>query len=1014
MTKQFLTKTRWLVTIILLLSLNIGQMRASNWTGTSTTKAPAGTYKAMVSGEVVVAGDTVIIAGGTSAMSLTQNSNNRGVTTVSVSSSTITLTNNTSVQAMDVKVSNTSGRWLLHTADGYLYAPNYTGSSSGNYLRTETTNKDGSGGDWSISYNEVKANGNNRSNMRLNGSLISCYSSGQTAITVYKKAHSVTYKANGGSTTCSDATLYKSNATVTVCATTPTQSGFTFTGWTANVDLVNASTSATITAGTLIAGGTTVKMPAKHLVFTAQWESAASCSANPSVGTASLNGAFSSTQVGVTVTGLDIDGNGGSSCTWTDGGFVWSSSVATPTLVEATGAAAANCTKVQYANGSTNSSATSFSSTLNGTFSVGATYYYRAYGKNNYASGTYQYGAVQTFTPRSITLSNSGTADGGTFSANYTQANSGMTVTLTATPTNSHYTFSSWTVTNNSTSATITVTNNQFTMPDANVTVSATFNEAAHATVTFKNNGGGGITGYTNIHYYQGDHPSAPTLTDGTDHDACDATSNKHYGWTKDTWSGPIDTEAHMTGSPGNHTVYLKGAELPAIAAGDLGTTITYNAIWAQGSGSTNTISIDGTGLQNVVKNQTSGYGSFDFSVGGYTFHVSAATKCTDSGTANKWFQLKKNNDYIQIPTLPGKITNISSSAIRTATSANVSTGVYFNSSATTSQAIASETLSSATSFSLDVTGNNTSGYLLVGAATCINQLSVTYSTASYSNFLTTCCEHIVPAPEVEGTSTKNTITLSWTNVTGANGYTVTCSGGTPGEVTSSGTSRTCEITGLSPNTAYTWTVVATYDSPYCQATAANGSTTTKQVYTVSYNKNGGTIANLPSGGSYAAGETVTVAAKPDGDVSKGGYEFTGWNTAATPSGSSTHYDADGTATFTMPASTVTLYAEWTPKKYYYVDRMHGNGDGVHTKVIGGVTYDCYVGEAQHTTPNPADNSSGTNSCVTGHSRFIGWVISTSIGAQGQLLSGYTIIAGGIQTTAGVDGRIYYAVWAEE
>ena len=291
----------------------------------------------------------------------------------------------------------------------------------------------------------------------------------------------------------------------------------------------------------------------------------------------------------------------------------------------------------------------------------------------------------------------------------------------------------------------------------------------------------------------------------------------------------------------------------------------------------------------------------------------------------------------------------------------------------------------------------------------------------SYSDYMTTCCENIVPAPEVTGTSTKNSITLSWDNVTGANGYTVTCSGGTPGEVTSSGTSRTCEITGLSPNTAYTWTVVATYDSPYCQATAANGSTTTKQVYTVSYNKNGGTIANLPSGGSYAEGETVNVAAKPDGNVSKSGYEFTGWNTATTPSGSSTHYDADGTATFTMPASPVTLYAEWTAKKNYFVDRMHGNCDGEHTITIDGTVYNCYLREGQsYTVPDLSDNSTGSNTCVTGHSRFIGWVAagtdgkSGKIGAQGQLVDGYTVVQGGTTRTAINDGIIYYAVWAEE
>lgn len=239
----------------------------------------------MASGEAVVAGDTIIVVyeSGTKAMSTKQNSNNRGQVDVTISNTTpktITLNGSTTVQALTVAASANSG-WTLYTGVGYLYAPNYASGTS-NYLRTETSNKDGSGGNWTISYNSMTAAGNGtRRFIKYNtgSSIFSCYQSSSTAaINVYKKAHAVTYKANGGSTTCSDATLYKSNATVTVCSTTPTRSGYTFTGWSANVNLINASTSATITAGSLIDGGTTIKMPAKHVVFTAQWESAAPAS----------------------------------------------------------------------------------------------------------------------------------------------------------------------------------------------------------------------------------------------------------------------------------------------------------------------------------------------------------------------------------------------------------------------------------------------------------------------------------------------------------------------------------------------------------------------------------------------------------------------------------------------------------------------------------------------------------------------------------------------------------------
>ena len=99
----------------------------------------------------------------------------------------------------------------------------------------------------------------------------------------------------------------------------------------------------------------------------------------------------------------------------------------------------------------------------------------------NYKAGsstTYYLSAPTCCTKHTISI-----ADGiqhGTVSADLAEACEGTTVTLTADPADD-YRFASWSVN----SGAVTVTNNQFTMPDANVTVSANFEEDVYAvTVT--------------------------------------------------------------------------------------------------------------------------------------------------------------------------------------------------------------------------------------------------------------------------------------------------------------------------------------------------------------------------------------------------------------------------------------------------------------------------------------------------------------------------------------------------
>lgn len=88
------------------------------------------------------------------------------------------------------------------------------------------------------------------------------------------ETYTVTYNGNGGTGSVTDGNNYEFENEVTIKSNTSpgfTKAGYNFVGWKANVDIVNASTSATITAGTLIAAGTTFTMPSSNVVFTAQW-----------------------------------------------------------------------------------------------------------------------------------------------------------------------------------------------------------------------------------------------------------------------------------------------------------------------------------------------------------------------------------------------------------------------------------------------------------------------------------------------------------------------------------------------------------------------------------------------------------------------------------------------------------------------------------------------------------------------------------------------------------------------
>ena len=183
--------------------------------------------------------------------------------------------------------------------------------------------------------------------------------------------------------------------------------------------------------GRIIASGYNSSYVAVNCTIPLSVTITASCSENPSIGNASLNGSISLSSFPVQTTGWTV----GDNCAWSDFGFVWSTSVSTPTL-ESNGTASTNCTKIQKATSGTSTSTTH---SITGSFSAGTTYYVRGYGKNGYASGTYQYTSVLTITPRSITFNSNG---GSSVSTIY--VNSGTAASAPTAPTKTGYNFGGW------------------------------------------------------------------------------------------------------------------------------------------------------------------------------------------------------------------------------------------------------------------------------------------------------------------------------------------------------------------------------------------------------------------------------------------------------------------------------------------------------------------------------------------------------------------------------------------
>ena len=224
---------------------------------------------------------------------------------------------------------------------------------------------------------------------------------------------------------------------------------------------------------------------------------------------------------------------------------------------------------------------------------------------------------------------------GGTIGADPTSAAESATISLTANPEDA-YTFGSWSVyKTGDQSTTVTVENNQFTMPDYAVTVSATFTAKPTHTATFSVNGS-----TSSNTFYEGQTITFPS-------DPANISGKKFVGWYTSTYShastapSPLVTSATMGNS--DITYYAVFADVTgtteaswtetaigSISSSDIivisnGTYAMNNDGGTSSQPTVNSISVSGTSLSaapaNNLKWNVSGNAT-----DGYTFYPNGST----------------------------------------------------------------------------------------------------------------------------------------------------------------------------------------------------------------------------------------------------------------------------------------------------------------------------------------------------------------------------------------------------
>ncbi len=429
----------------------------------------------------------------------------------------------------------------------------------------------------------------------------------------------------------------------------------------------------------------------------------------------------------------------------------------------------------------------------------------------------------------SITLSGDGSTTGGYFNASGESAYAGATISLFADPADG-YQFSTWTVTKAG-GGTVSVSENTFTMPDDDVTISATFTPLTSYTIRFFNNGD--LISSQSV--YAGRTPNVPADPEG-----CDGYTFVGW-WTTELGTSNTASKAWVT-------------DFTVTSAKD------YYAIYSHTEGT----SSGGISTTNdVLTRETTGVtsGSSSYSNWSNKIGSSGAVYAGNSAGGNNAIQLRSNNSNSGIITTTsgGKATKVAVTWESNTQSGrtldiygknnaySAASDLYSNSTSTQGTKIGSIVYGTSTELTIS------SDYAYIGfrskdGALYLTNVTITWSTSggststTYYTSTTNCASACtaLETPAVTAVGSNGQIILTWADVADADHYTVAISKGAGyttecgsthsiGTISHSGTTNTCVITGLTNGLAYTTTVVANASSSTCDSEADSDTTTPQE-----------------------------------------------------------------------------------------------------------------------------------------------------------------------------------------
>lgn len=553
-----------------------------------------------------------------------------------------------------------------------------------------------------------------------------------------------------------------------------------------------------------------------------------------------------------------------------------------------------------------------------------------------------------SYPSRSITVS-AGT--GGSASANVSSATATESVTLTATP-STGYSFSKWTTTGG-TLANAYSSSTTLTMPNSNVTVTASFTINSYTlTTAVSPSGYGSVTAGGSMEYGA---TKSLTATAGT---------GRYFS----SWSKTAGTLSSTTSNP---TTFTMGAEAATVTA-NFGTN-NYTLTVSKGTGissvsgggskayaSSNAISATastGYTFKNWTSNNGGTFANANSASTNFTMPAGNVT-VTANATVNSYTLTVSKGTGISSVSGGGSKNYGSSNAI----SATVSTGYTFKNWTSNNGGSFANANSSSTNFTMPagnvtVTANATiNSYTLTtkvspsggGSVTAGGSLnynstkrltataSTGYSFSSWSKTAGTLSSTTSnPTTFTMGTSAA-TVTANFTHIQ----YTLTtASSPAAGGSTSGGGKKyyndSCSISATA-NTGYTFSKWTTTGGTLANANAASttltmpnaNATVTASFTHIQYTL---TLGVSPSGGGTVSGggtkyyaDSCSISASPST-----GYQFVNWTTS---SGGTIASSTSASTTYTMPNSNATVTANFS-KINYTVTATGGTGGSLTASV---------------------------------------------------------------------------------